>query len=468
MLSFTHAGNRLSSVQCWDGANLPQIGTFTYDAMGNQLTDSRKGLQFCYNLANLPSKVEGMAGSANAGLTLNYGYLSDGTKTSSIAGTGSSAEGLKYRGAFVYELKDGAERLSSVAWSDGRTEYVYAPSLVEDGDEVLEGPEELLEIDDLWYVPDHLGNVRAMVNMSSGGTVVEQNDYLPFGTRLANPAFEQYSNRYRLGGKEEQRFGGLDLALSDFGARFYDTFTARWTTRDPLAGKYHSLSPYNYCQNSPLNRFDPDGNAAHIAAGAIMGAVTGATIGGISALYQGKSGREFWSAVGGGAVEGAIEGAVFAATGGTGLVLRGAVVGSLSSAAGSIAEQLISNGTIETETTVMAGISGAAAGAISSRITGYIDNKSASMLTAIDNKYESGATQNAIRNEVKSEFRNGGRMLGKNGRTQLKEAVSERTKVLSKTDKLVVETGAKAVVIFQESSIGWGMNKLTEWIIAVH
>lgn len=143
---------------------------------------------------------------------------------------------------------------------------------------------------------------------------------------------------------------------------------------------------------------------------------------------------------------------------------RGAVVGSLSSAAGSIAEQLLSNGTIETETTVMAGISGAAAGAISSRITGYIDNKSASMLTAIDNKYESGATQNAIRNEVKSEFRNEGRMLGKNGRTQLKEAVSERTKVLSKTDKLVVETGAKAVDIFQESSIGWGMNKLTEWM----
>ena len=44
MLSFTHAGNRMSSVQAWDGANLPQIGTFTYDALGNRLTDSRKGL----------------------------------------------------------------------------------------------------------------------------------------------------------------------------------------------------------------------------------------------------------------------------------------------------------------------------------------------------------------------------------------------------------------------------------------
>ena len=269
MLSFTHAGNRLSSVQAWDGANLPQIGTFTYDAMGNQLTDSRKGLQFSYNFANLPSKVEGSAGSGNAGLTLNYGYLSDGTKTSAITETaaGSSAEGLKYRGAFVYELKDGAERLSSIAWSDGRIEYVYAPAavVVDDGpggDEIIEGGDgdELLEVNDLWHIPDHLGNTRAVVLLDySGGTVLEQNEYLPFGTRIADPVSELTTNRYRLGGKEEQRFGGLDLALSDFGARYYDPFTARWTTRDPLAGKYHSLSPYNYCAGNPVNLVDPMG-----------------------------------------------------------------------------------------------------------------------------------------------------------------------------------------------------------------
>ena len=235
--------------------------------MGNLLTDSRKGLQFCYNFANLPSKVEGSAGSGNAGLTLSYSYLSDGTKTSSVAGTGSNAEGLKYRGAFVYELKDGAERISSVAWSEGRTEYVYAPFLVEDGDVVLEGPEDLLEIDDLWYIPDHLGNTRTVVLMDwNGGTILEQNEYLPFGTRIANQAFEQYSNRYRLGGKEEQRFGGMDLALSDFGARYYEPFTARWTAQDPLAGKYLSLSPYNYCAGNPVSLVDEKGKSIGKAA----------------------------------------------------------------------------------------------------------------------------------------------------------------------------------------------------------
>ena len=265
MLSFAHSGNRLSSVQAWDGENLPQTGTFSFDALGNMTSDSSKGLQFCYNFANLPSKVEGGAGGANAGLTLSYGYLSDGTKTSAVIGTGNSAEGLKYRGSFVYELKDGAERLSSIGWSDGRLEYLYALVLVEDGDEVIEDSEELLGIDDLWYIPDHLGNVRAVVDLTDGGTVVESNGYLPFGTRLANATLELGSNRYRLGGKEEQRFGTLNIALSDFGARYYDPFTARWTTRDPLAGKYAGLSPYNYCAGNPVMYYDPNGKDRHIS-----------------------------------------------------------------------------------------------------------------------------------------------------------------------------------------------------------
>ena len=296
MLSFTHAGNRLSSVQSWDGANLPQIGTFTYDAMGNQLTDSRKGLQFCYNFANLPSKVEGSAGSGNAGLTLNYGYLSDGTKTSAIKETaaGSGAEGLKYRGSFVYETvavpgsEVSEEFLSGIGWSEGRIAFdnpfevaadsaaVEAVSLpdgltvrllahggVEEPGDTTETAASLLgTMHDLWYIADHLGNTRAVVDMTFGGFVAESNEYLPFGTRL-DGALALPDNRHRFGGKEEQRFGIgagiLDLHLSDFGARYYDPFTARWTTRDPLAGKYAGYSPYSYCGGNPIRFTDRDG-----------------------------------------------------------------------------------------------------------------------------------------------------------------------------------------------------------------
>ena len=259
IISYDHTGNRLSSC--------------TYDAMGNLAADTYKNLQFCYNLANLPSKVEGLAGSANAGLTLNYGYLSDGTKTSALVSDGSTVEGLKYRGAFVYELKNGSERLSSIAWSDGRIEYFYAPAIVlegEGGGDLIEESDELLEIADQWFVTDHLGSTRAVVSMSQGGAIAEQNEYLPFGTRISCPMSGE-SNRYRFSGKEEQRFGSLDLTLSDFGARYYDPVTCRWTTRDPLAGKYHSWSPYNYCAGNPVNRIDYSGRADYVIKGRVIG-----------------------------------------------------------------------------------------------------------------------------------------------------------------------------------------------------
>lgn len=77
------------------------------------------------------------------------------------------------------------------------------------------------------------------------------------------------SYRYLADGKEEQRFGanpitgsaGMDIALSDFGARYYDPVTCRWTTRDPLAGKYLSLSPYNYCAGNPVACIDSRGDS---------------------------------------------------------------------------------------------------------------------------------------------------------------------------------------------------------------
>lgn len=44
-----------------------------------------------------------------------------------------------------------------------------------------------------------------------------------------------------------------------FAGRYYDAATGRFLQVDPLASKYPSLSPYNYCANSPLIFIDPDG-----------------------------------------------------------------------------------------------------------------------------------------------------------------------------------------------------------------
>ena len=70
---------------------------------------------------------------------------------------------------------------------------------------------------DCLFVTDHLGNVRTVIDITTdmvSPSIMEQNNYLPFGSRLplTDPAY-------------------------DFGARMYDPFTARWTAVDPMAAK---------------------------------------------------------------------------------------------------------------------------------------------------------------------------------------------------------------------------------------
>ena len=165
-------------------------------------------LVFSYNVCNLPREVtSGTSGS------LTYTYLSDGTKVSAIKSDGS---GERYIGSFVYTVpSSGSETLESAAWDEGRISFTKSGSTYTKTD--------------MWFVKDHVGNVRTVVNITPGLSapqVVERNDYLPFGTRMNAGTAVLASNRFRLGGKESQTFGSLDLGKVDFGARMYDPFIA--------------------------------------------------------------------------------------------------------------------------------------------------------------------------------------------------------------------------------------------------
>ena len=63
--------------------------------------------------------------------------------------------------------------------------------------------------------------------------------------------------KYKYNGKELQDELGLDVY--DYGARVYDPALSRFWTIDPMADERTWVSPYNYVQNNPLNRIDPDG-----------------------------------------------------------------------------------------------------------------------------------------------------------------------------------------------------------------
>ncbi|GJM65022.1 RHS repeat-associated core domain-containing protein [Persicobacter diffluens] len=58
-------------------------------------------------------------------------------------------------------------------------------------------------------------------------------------------------------------FNGKELddetGLYYYGARYYDPRSSVWLSVDPLGEERSWLSPFNYCQNNPIIRIDPDG-----------------------------------------------------------------------------------------------------------------------------------------------------------------------------------------------------------------
>ena len=106
-----------------------------------------------------------------------------------------------------------------------------------------------------YYVKDYQGNIRAVLDEENN--VVESNGYYPYGMPYADNYFSVQP--YKYGGKELDRTNGLDMY--DLEARQYDPVLPRFTTIDPLAEKYPSISPYAYCAGNPIRFVDTDGNA---------------------------------------------------------------------------------------------------------------------------------------------------------------------------------------------------------------
>ena len=103
------------------------------------------------------------------------------------------------------------------------------------------------------YIRDWQGNNRVVLR--DDGLVEELNDYYASGCRIGGA--DKGVQPYKYSGKELDTFG--DLNWYDFGARHYDPVLMRWTTTDPLAEKYYGVSPYAFCNNDPVNRYDPNG-----------------------------------------------------------------------------------------------------------------------------------------------------------------------------------------------------------------
>lgn len=145
----------------------------------------------------------------------------------------------------------------------------------------------------VWYLKDHLGNNRVMAD--GHGYAVKIVHYDPYGTQVSIgmastvpfPS-DATESPYKYGGKE----WNATTSTYDFEARQFSPDFHRFTTMDPLAEKYYSISPYAYCAGDPVNYVDPQGLTDWRAVG--KGALTmiggvGTTAGGV-ALATGTGG----------------------------------------------------------------------------------------------------------------------------------------------------------------------------------
>ena len=213
----------------------------------------------------------------------------------------------------------------------------------------------------MFFIKDHLGSVRAVV--SETGEVLQTNEFYPYGDLFGTSGTADNSSgnryRYRFTGKEL----GNETGLYDFSARYLQSSLGRFTTIDPLAEKYPSISPYAYCNGNTVNFVDPDGRAI----GTVTGLILGAFFGGISAR---NNGEKVLKGIVSGAVSGVITGLaadLIAASGGSlALVLGGAVAsGTLGGMYGEILGSLAVGDVPATSDVIEAGQDGAVSGAIS-------------------------------------------------------------------------------------------------------
>ncbi|WP_333888853.1 DUF6443 domain-containing protein [Sphingobacterium siyangense] len=223
-------------------------GTFTYDLNGNATKD-RTGMILTYNQLNLPKTVIG------EGKNITYNYDAMGAKLSRLSDIGGIKTQHDYIGGIEYRRTGtGSPTIERIATEDGfllnsSGTYSYYYSLT-----------------------DHLGNIRVVLKKDGTATapvatVMQKQDYYPFGKTKSIAT--SINNKYLYNGKEMQSDlsggthslgGGYVLeGQLDYGARFYDAEIGRWNVVDLLSEKYYDVSPYNYVENNPVYRIDPDG-----------------------------------------------------------------------------------------------------------------------------------------------------------------------------------------------------------------
>ena len=245
---------------------------YTYDANGNMLTDSNKGItSIDYNVLDLPQCISTKSRALfkeDSNDTIYYTYSADGTK---LRSTYKKAEYRVYPynpetslTSFNVEtgLNVGTVGMAKPIAKRLKTKYYYCSNLVYDNDNIsailFDGGYASVDDDNgivmHFYVKDHLGSNRLVVD--GNGNIEEVNHYYPFGALMGDRCGVSRNN-YKYIGKELDTMYGWNM--QDHEARWYDIENITWRVIDAKSEINYSISPYAYVDCNPIKYIDTDG-----------------------------------------------------------------------------------------------------------------------------------------------------------------------------------------------------------------
>ncbi len=174
---------------------------------------------------------------------IQFAYDADGNRVWKLP--------LGYAPQFYINGKDGNTEAVEPAWYGENVTYNLFGN-----DNVGELRDNGGTINRYYYLKDHLGNIKMVLN-SSGG-VDSYNDSYPFGEQM--PGRNQTGSadgRYKYIGVEQD----LETGYLATGKRLYDTWSGRFGIVDQLEPFYPGVSPYCYSFDNPVRYEDPSGLA---------------------------------------------------------------------------------------------------------------------------------------------------------------------------------------------------------------
>ncbi len=220
--------------------------SITYDSIGNPT--SYRGMTFTWTGRLLTGAVVGDK-------VMTFTYNDEGIRTS------KTVNGVKT----TYYL-DGS-RIVGEETNGNVTIYVYDGTGSPIGFQYHGADYAVGEWDAYWYIKNIQGDIVKIYNSSE--EVMSHYFYSAFGGHfVADSGIEAVD-------KNPLRYRGYyydkDLNLHYVNGRYYDSLTGRWINGDNTL--YHSMQGYNlfaYCNNNPVNYYDPTGESAEAILGGWM------------------------------------------------------------------------------------------------------------------------------------------------------------------------------------------------------